>query len=510
MKNSKKNELFHFTSLMGISGVFSKLLSIPHSIIFAKFLMPSGYGVLQLIKVMISYFAYTQMGILQAMSRNVPRAYANNEIDKAKRIKDLSFTWLFGITIITLIILWIVFLFNDKLQGQLTSMEMILLTITLIFSRINAFIKPLLKAEGKFIIIGKALLYKSILAPIVGMGLVYYMNLPGAIIALAFDQFLQTMASLYFYRDYSPSFYFNRSLFVAQISKGFLIYLNRFSETIISSLTILLIGIYYSSSDVGVFSFGIVSLIAVQKYSVPIRIYIYRDIMKMKGSEDKNNVYYQKLFKLPHLFNLLLNTVLLVLFATVYFTIINLFLPKYIESIPVIYVSVFGLIIYNARVFFGQFLDATDQLVRRTIFIFIGAGIGVLMSFLFLINKMPLFYIAISCGTGFCIISILMIAFVYYQVSKSLYKTVSMLFNIIIIAIINTIFIYLYSEISLLPIQKEMNFANVLLSLLDLFFKIIIILALNYILFSILFQKMNFRNEMNKIGIFLLKKAKIL
>ena len=70
MIKNKEQSLFKFTGQLGFAGIFSKLISLPHSIVYAKFLMPSGYGILQLINVIISYFGYIQMGILQAVTRN--------------------------------------------------------------------------------------------------------------------------------------------------------------------------------------------------------------------------------------------------------------------------------------------------------------------------------------------------------------------------------------------------------------------------------------------------------
>ena len=53
MVRKKKQNLIKFTGQLGFSGIFSKILSLPHSIIYAKFLMPSGFGVLQIFKVII-------------------------------------------------------------------------------------------------------------------------------------------------------------------------------------------------------------------------------------------------------------------------------------------------------------------------------------------------------------------------------------------------------------------------------------------------------------------------
>lgn len=511
MKDSKKKELIQFTGLMGISGLISKFISIPRSIVFAKFLMPSGYGILQIIKVIVSYFGYIQLGVLQAMNRNVPKEIAKGNLTKVKEIKDLSFTWLSTISFLALVILWITYIIDLSFIEQLSLLNMVLLTVVIIFSQANSFFKPLLKSEGKFIIIGKILLIKSSITPFVGMFLVYLFNLSGAIIALAIDQIFMFLASLYFFKEYTPNFYFNINLFITQASKGALIFLNRFSENLISSLTILMIAYYYGTIDVGIFSFGILSLINASRYTVPIRMYFYREIMLMHESENKDNEFYKKLFKLPHLFNLILNTILLGLFSIIYFKIINLFLPKYLGSIPVIYISLFSLIIYNARVFFGQFLDATNQLFIRTIFIFIGSGLGIILSYIFLINKFPIYFLSISCGIGFIIISLQMMFFVYKQVSKSYVSTIKMVSKTLFIASINTYIIYFISDINIFKINYfEVDLINIIKSIIELMLNGSFIIIFNYLIFGVIYYREHLFHEMNKLIITFLNKFNIL
>ena len=509
MKGKTNNELIKFTGLMGLGGMVAKLFSIPHSIIFAKFLMPSGYGLLQIFKTIVSYFGYIQLGILQAMTRNIPKAYAEGDVSKVKKIKDLSFTWSLATTVVGLIVLWIVYYNIPELYNVLSFDNIILLTILIILSKINSFIKPLLKSEGEFIIIGKTTLYSSTFSPIVGMILVYFYNLNGAIIAIILDNLFLFFTSIYLYNKYIPKFYFQLELFIKQISKGILIFLYRFTETSFSGFVYVLIGVYYNSTKLGVFAFGLTSLLSVYKYSASIRMYYYRKIMLTEGSENKDNSFYKKVFKTPHTFNLFFNTVLLGFFALVYFTIITSFLSKYTESIPVMYLSIFGLTIYNARTFCAQFLDATNNLILLTKYIFLGVLVGLSMTYYFLLNDYSIYFIAISTGVGFTIMSTFIISTAFYQVNKSKIKTIFMLLSIYFIAALNTYVVYLFSKNNLIGFNDEVSVLNIIKIIIDLSFKVLVFVLLNYIVFGILFQKNQFRTEINKVIFLILNKIKL-
>mgnify|MGYP000088385629 CR=1 FL=1 len=509
MKNKGKSDLLKFTGLMGLGGILAKIFSIPHSIIFAKFLMPTGFGILQIFKTVVSYFGYVQLGILQAMTRNIPKAYAAGDITKVKKIKDLSFTWSFITLTLGIIVLWIFYYYNETLHNAISFNNIILLTVLVILSKTNSFLKPLLKSEGEFIVIGKTTLYNSTYSPLVGIFLVYFFGLNGALFALILENLFLFVNTIFLYNKYKPKLFFQFKLFVEQISKGFLIFLYRFTETSFSGIIYILIGIYYSSATLGVFSLGLASLLSVYRYSASIRMYYYREIMLTSNSEQKNNTFYIKLFKLPHIFNLFFNTILLCLFALVYFAIINSFLPKYTESIPVIYISVFGLTVYNARTFCAQFLDATNNLVKLTIYIFIGVSTGVLLTYYFLINNFSITYIALATGAAFTIMSSLIIVKAFFEVTNSIVRVLQTIISIYLISAFNTTFIYFCSLYNLFEIGIEISFLNIIKIISDLTIKVAIIFLLNYFIFSILFYKASFRLEINKIILYLLKKIKI-
>ncbi len=499
MNNSKKKELVQFTALIGIGGIISKLLSIPHSIIYAKYLLPSGFGLLQLIKVIVSYVGYAGLGIAQGMNRNVPREYTAKNFNKAKRIKDLTFTWFFFITFVAVLCLWTIYFFSDMLKSKLGTLDLILLSIIIILGRANAFVKPLLKADGYFVAIGKTSLINNMIAPIIGIVLVLLINLTGAIIALAFNQLLTFLLFLYFYRDYKPKVYVSWDLFKEQMSSGSLIFLGMFSISLIINLNLILIGYYYSLSEVGVFSFGLISLVYVRRYSTPIGTYFYREIMMLKDSANMNNDYFKRLLKLPFAYNFFFDAILLSLFSVMFFTIINLFLKEYSNSIPIIYNSIFGLIIYNSSAFLFHYLDATNQLLLRTVMIIIGTVLSLALTTFFLIFKYPLYFLTYSINVGFVFITLVAYLISLRQIFKTFTICLIMVSKVTMIAIFNTLLVFYFSGNNfILYEQDSISIHNILNAFGDVMLKTLTLLLSNYFLFSISFIKEKFMKGFNK------------
>lgn len=490
MIKNKEQSLFKFTGQLGFAGIFSKLISLPHSIVYAKFLMPSGYGILQLINVIISYFGYIQMGILQAVTRNVPRAYSKNNFKKAKEIKDLAFTWLSSLTLLGLIFLWIFYLTNKEFKSTFETFYIVMLSFIIITHQLNNFMKPILKADGEFDTIGKIAIFNSLTSSIIGIAMVLLFNLKGAIIAIFINNFFLFVVTIFYYQKYLPKIFFRFNLLYEQMSKGLLIYIYRRSEEIIKTLSLIIIGYYYGVETVGIFSFGFISLNSVYKYSSSIRIYFYREIMIQNELENK---YFLKLFSLPHIFNLFFNTILLVVFSIIYLCIIYLFLPKYIDSIPVIYFSLFGLIVFNSRSFCNQYFDATNQLKKLIIYILFGLVLGLCLCIYFSYFKFKIYFIAISCSFCYSIMSILSIYNAFLSVTNSSGTSFLMILKIIFISLMNSLYIY---QLNLLIEQYHSN--NYLYIILMLVLSLPIIFVINYLIFSFFFRNEKFMTIFNK------------
>ena len=502
MVRKKKQNLIKFTGQLGFSGIFSKILSLPHSIIYAKFLMPSGFGVLQIFKVIISYFGYIQMGMLQAVTRNVPKAYANNNFEKSKNIKDIAFTWLFSLTVIGLFFLWTIYFLNDEFSSKLDLNYLIMLTFIIIVSQLNNFMKPILKAEGEFDIIGKVALINSLSSSIIGIFLVLLFSLEGALLALFINNLIMFTVTIVYYREYIPNLFFRFNMLYEQMSQGLLIFFYRRSEEIIKSLSLIIIAYFYGIETVGVFSFGFLSLSSVYKYSSSIRIYFYREIMLQNKFENK---YFKKLFSLPHIFNLFFNSMLLIIFAGIYLIIINLFLPEYLESIPVIYFSLFGLIVFNSRSFCNQFFDATNRLVRLIKYILIGLSVSLPLCIFFSYYRYDIYYIAIACSIGFTLMSVLSIYNAFLIVTESHRESIMMIIKIILISFINSFLIYQLNQIFIFFSNDSLLLSNIL-ALISLFF----ILLINYFIFSFLFIKDKFMNNFNSYVFKILTQIKVI
>jgi O-antigen/teichoic acid export membrane protein len=500
MDKSKKRELAKFTYLSGLSGVISKILALPHSIVYAQLLMPSGFGLLQIIKVIVKYSAYSSFGILEGMNRNVPKENANGKFHKSEQIINLAYTCVTIATIISVLILIYIYFWTSLLKYNISIIDLIILIFIIILSRFNSFIKKLLKAEGKFIVLGKTNVLSSAITPVIGIIFVVFFNITGALLALLFNQVFVFVLYIRYYFNFLPKYYFSIKLILEQLSSGLLILISKIASSSIGGGSLFLLGYYNNMIDVGIYSFGLLSLTYVQKYSSPISTYFYRETMITKGSESIDHSFYKSVLRLPHTYNLLFITLLLGVFSISYFLIINLFLEKYVNSIPIIAISMFGIILFNSRTFLNHFMNATGQLPLRAKIVVISSFLSLLSTLFILKMGFPIYYVALSSSLGYSIIGMWTSYKGLLQVNRSRSMTILSLLKVVIVASINVLIVYKYSIFFFINYECYIfEIANLALALSDLLLKSISLIIVNYFIFVILYKNIDFYNSLNQL-----------
>ena len=86
-----------------------------------------------------------------------------------QKIKNITYTWMLTVSLFGILLLWILYFFTNVFVDTISLDILIILTFTILIQRMNSFIKPLLKAEKEFIIIGKSNLINSLFSPILGL-----------------------------------------------------------------------------------------------------------------------------------------------------------------------------------------------------------------------------------------------------------------------------------------------------------------------------------------------------
>jgi len=89
-----KEKIIKDTVIYSGSTFFAKMLGFGRSIIVARFLGPSLYGLWSALSIILEYSRYANLGVLNAMNREVPFYRGKKMISKCSKSEMRAFQWL--------------------------------------------------------------------------------------------------------------------------------------------------------------------------------------------------------------------------------------------------------------------------------------------------------------------------------------------------------------------------------------------------------------------------------
>ena len=413
----EKKDAIKLTMVMSSSVLIGRILSIPSGIITAKFLGPSLLGVLAIINLIIQYAGYTQLGLLQSLPRDIPIAYGKGDKQEVKLIANSVFTGLFFATIFSVLVLWLLFIIGVTFGGILDVPIMLLVTVILITTQANSFLRCFVKAEGKFMIMGKLELILKFITPAITIPAVIFFRLNGALFALL----LTGMVSVGYYKvslkKIDLHFYAKVRKILVHLKTGFMVFINQIYENIFWSVDLMIIAAMMTTADVGLYSIALGVLTLAQPFSQGVAMKVYRKIMVDGGKyDDSSREHYRKYTESIYVSYLLLNSLIIGLAILAYILAIRILLTQYTDSILIMIILGFGYFVYTSRIFPGFYLNVTDQLHKRLIIFVAGIGLNALLDYLLIVAGYGKEGVAIACSFSFLFITVLILSISFKQI----------------------------------------------------------------------------------------------
>lgn len=499
--SDQKKEAIKLTGLMSFSAIIGKIISVPNAIVTAKFLGPSLFGVLAIINLIIQYAGYTHLGILQSLSRDVPIAYGRGDRREAELIKNTVYTSFSIISALTVMVLWILFLSGITFKGILDLPILIFVSLILIANRALSFFRSYIKAEGKFMIIGRLDLIIKIITPALNIPAVILFKLKGALVAILLTELISVGYCIICLKR--PKFHFQikirKSLQLLKI--GFMIFINKISDAIFWSVDLMIITALMTTRYVGLYNIALNAIGIVEPFSRGINMTVYRKILVDGGkfgvtSKEHFKKYTESLF----VSYLMFNSLILGVGILFYMLIIRTILTKYIESIPVIIILGFGYIIYTSRVFLSFYLNVTNQLSKRLVIILSGLGINALLDYFLIVNGYGITGVAFACSLSFLLISISIIGISFRQIYGTLKSALSMIFKICSVSVILMGIILVFSKWNIIgPTSLQSIYIKILWGIADLTVKGFIFALLCAGIYSLFFKRYHLYKELKPI-----------
>lgn len=419
--SEQKKDTIKLTAVTSLSGYAGRILSIPASIINAKFLGPSLLGVLAVINLIVQYAGYSHMGLMQSLPRDVPIAYGRGDKEEAKLITDTVYTGFFSASFLAVLVLWVLYFCGVRFKGIMNLTLLLLVSGIIICNRLNSFLKSYYKAEGEFMIIAKQEFIIKFIYPCLGIPAVILFRLAGVLFVMLFREAFS--AAYYLYHLKRKWFRYcidiRKTLFL--LKNGFMIFINKISENIFWSVDLMIIAAMMTVKDVGLYSIALAAMNTVLPFSQGINMTVYRQIMVDGGKHGKKpGEHYRKYTEGYFILYMMLNSLILGLALICFMLIIRTILTQYLESLPIMLILGFGYMVFTSRIFLSFYMNVTDQLNKRLVIIMTGLGINALLDYILISRGYGIRGAAFACSLSFIFISALIMIISLRQIYESL------------------------------------------------------------------------------------------
>lgn len=489
--SEQKKDAIKLTGIMSLAAIVGRILSIPSGIITAKFLGPAVFGALAVAHLIIQYSGTLQLGLLQSLYRDVPIAYGRGDEKEVVLIRNTIFTSFSLLSALAIMLLWCLFLAGVTFKGILDLPVLILITFIIIANRMMSFLEAYIKAEGKFMIIGKSDFFLKFITPALNIPAVILFRLKGALFALFMTDLIASAYYLICLKKPKLRFQIEIKKTLQLLKTGFILFVNKLSESVFWNVDVIVLTAMTATRTVGLYTMALNTMGTAEPFSQAINMTVYRKILVDGG---KHGVAVKSHFKkyaesyLPGY--LMFNSIILGCAILFYRFIIRTILTQYTESLFLMIILGFGYLIYISRTFFTYYLNVTNQLFKWFSIVLAGLSLNALLDYFAIKQGYGLRGVAVACTISFVFIALFILALSLKQIYGTIRSAVALLSKIILASSILMGIILACSRWNFinypdLPDKKSL----VLSGIIDLGMKGIVFSVISVGLFSLIFRQ---------------------
>jgi len=337
-----KFKILKHISLFTGSSLVQSVGQLFHSYFGARWLGPDTFGAWQGARLIQSYLTYANLGVAQAMHRDVPVLRGKKKFDDIEKIKNC--TWSFSLVIYTVVslVLFIASFFINGNREFVISLRFVAILIEI--TMFNGFFNIWNKANNRFEVVSTVAVINGI-TNIITIYMIYSGKLVGflsaKILALLF------MLSYYIYKnDTKLAYSLNKAILWREMKIGFPILLLTLSATVFSTVDRLLILNKLTFADLGLYSLSGIIFLPITVVFNSVNAVLYPRITEKYGKTNRPEAL-TSMFKIPVF---ILSHIIPFLIASLYLLIpllVKLFLPKYEMGILATQIVIWGIFFYS-------------------------------------------------------------------------------------------------------------------------------------------------------------------
>ena len=459
----QKHSIIRDTLLYSSASYIAIIVGFFVSIFSKRWLGVSGAGYWAILTVVLTYGMYVSMGIKKGFLREFSQSIGASEIEKAKTIKDATFSYLIIASLAGAVVIWLLsfFLFTDPLLK--TGIKIIAFLI--IATHLYNLILTILRATKQISILSKVVIINTLFIAVFALPGAYLFGVNG----FATGTLLATTLSFYFAKRWGNiSFSFNLDWIQIQslIKIGFAMILVGLLFRTFINIDRIMIGKMLGIKQLGIYTIGIMAVQQINSLPRFFNIVIFPHIQEKYGVT-KNVMDIKGMILKPTYFISRLMPILLGIIIFLIQPIVLYALPQFKDGLGVMKILVFGCFFMAVNEMSSTLLFTIDK--QRMLIPLYGAMVVVCIGLNYLFITLGWGITGVAVGTSISYFLFFLVVFTY--AAYHIMKWISILkfhFEIMVF--------FLYFLVNILWIDAVVNLSN---SALTSFLKIMCFLLIS-------------------------------
>lgn len=355
--NSSRQKIIKDSSHYVGSTVLGQVFSLLRAVLMPVFFNPSQLGIWNLLNLILSYCPHAQLGLTNGMNKEIPMLKGVGNEQEAKNVKDS----IFWINLLLSSLAMIGLLIASFFVSHELAWPFRILAIVVLIQMTYYFYFSLLRANSQFILVSNGIFLTAVLTTVLVIAMIYFFANPilGALIGLG-----SSVLSVLIYWVYKGKYTFHFKIDWKIAKRCFFLGIPILGIGVLESLTVSVDRIFIATSmpakELGYYALGIMISGMVSLIPGSIASVLYSTMLE-RFSVNRNPKDVAGLLIGPMR---MMWAVIVILIAGIIILIpaaINLFLPKYIPSIPIMQLLIFGSFFQSSSHVPGQFIIAVNK-----------------------------------------------------------------------------------------------------------------------------------------------------
>ena len=387
----------------GGSLYFTKLVTIPCSVITARILGPLMMGTWNSFNLILYYGSFLQLGVFDGMTREIPYAKGRGELGKGRDYSEMGFTLSLIAASVGMIALLVGSIFLKDRVDPVVNLGIQVMAIVFFFYHLYGFYEYLFRAEQNFVLISRVkMLYALGLAIFQVLGAAIY-GIQGLLVGVLLANIM--IVILLFLRQPVPLKWPAFSTIGALMRSGMPMLLNGMATSVLATFDRIIILAFLGRKELGYYA--IAHLAANLIDFIPATIYnvflprIMKKIGQTKDPHSLNNYWLEPLLIISLILPICAGFAWLL--APVALMIL---LPQYLPGLQALKILVFGVLFGAVPILSRNLFVALDKQRRVLGAYAVAIAMSVGLNYLFLKLGLGLAGVALATCTSFFVLGL--------------------------------------------------------------------------------------------------------